>query len=134
MFHKLLLAFLNSENTESFFGPDSKSQVSMEYENDVPKKIKSVVLSTQHLPDVDNHQIRNKVIEIIEETIPKGILPKSEDILVNPTGRFVIGGPDGDTGLTGRKIIVDTYGGSALMEAELFWERLYKSRQVSCGS
>ncbi len=112
--HKLLLALSKfRKNTESFFGPDSKSQVSMEYENDVPKKIKSVVLSTQHLPDVDNHQIRNKVIEIIEETIPESILPKSEDILVNPTGRFVIGGPDGDTGLTGRKIIVDTYGGSA---------------------
>ena len=85
----------------------------MEYENNAPKKIKSVVLSTQHLPDIDNHQIRTKVIEIIEDTIPLDILPKSDDILVNPTGRFVIGGPDGDTGLTGRKIIVDTYGGSA---------------------
>ena len=112
--HKLLLALSKyRKSTKSFFGPDSKSQVSMEYENNVPKNIKSVVLSTQHLPDVDNHEIRTKVIEIIEDTIPQDILPKSDNILVNPTGRFVIGGPDGDTGLTGRKIIVDTYGGSA---------------------
>ncbi|MFL2660581.1 MAG: methionine adenosyltransferase [Alphaproteobacteria bacterium] len=112
--HKLLLALSKfRKNTDSFFRPDSKSQVSMEYENNVPKKIKSVVLSTQHLPDVDNNKIRKKVVEIIEDTIPQDILPKSDEILVNPTGRFVIGGPDGDTGLTGRKIIVDTYGGSA---------------------
>ena len=101
------------KNNDSFFGPDSKSQVSMQYEDNKPKNISSIVVSTQHSEDAKNEQIRKKVIQIIEESIPVKILPKSENILINPTGRFVIGGPDGDTGLTGRKIIVDTYGGSA---------------------
>ena len=112
--HKILQNLSNyRKNNNSFFGPDSKSQVSMHYEDNKPKNITSIVVSTQHFEDVNNEEIRNKVIQIIEETIPVEILPKSENILINPTGRFVIGGPDGDTGLTGRKIIVDTYGGSA---------------------
>ena len=112
--HKILQNLSNfRKNNDSFFGPDSKSQVSMRYEDNKPKNITSIVVSTQHFEDVKNEEIRNKVIQIIEESIPIEILPKSENILINPTGRFVIGGPDGDTGLTGRKIIVDTYGGSA---------------------
>ncbi len=112
--HKILKNLSNyRKKNNSFFGPDSKSQVSMYYENNQPKNITSIVVSTQHFEDIKNEQIRKKVIQIIEESIPVEILPKSEDILINPTGRFVIGGPDGDTGLTGRKIIVDTYGGSA---------------------
>ena len=112
--HKILQNLSNyRKNNDSFFGPDSKSQVSMQYEDNKPKNITSIVVSTQHFEDVKNEQIRKKVIQIIEESIPVEILPKSENILINPTGRFVIGGPDGDTGLTGRKIIVDTYGGSA---------------------
>ena len=112
--HKILQNLSNyRKNNDTFFGPDSKSQVSMQYEDNKPKNISSIVVSTQHFEDVKNEQIRKKVIQIIEESIPVEILPKSENILINPTGRFVIGGPDGDTGLTGRKIIVDTYGGSA---------------------
>ena len=112
--HKILQNLSNfRKNNDSFFGPDSKSQVSMNYENNKPKNITSIVVSTQHFEDVKNEEIRKKVIQIIEESIPVEILPKSENILINPTGRFVIGGPDGDTGLTGRKIIVDTYGGAA---------------------
>jgi len=112
--HKILQNLSNyRKNNDSFFGPDSKSQVSMQYEDNKPKNISSIVVSTQHSEGVKNEQIRKKVIQIIEESIPVKILPKSENILINPTGRFVIGGPDGDTGLTGRKIIVDTYGGSA---------------------
>ncbi len=112
--HKILQNLSNyRKNNDSFFGPDSKSQVSMQYEDNKPKNITSIVVSTQHFEDVQNEEIRKKVIQIIEESIPVQILPKSENILINPTGRFVIGGPDGDTGLTGRKIIVDTYGGSA---------------------
>ena len=97
----------------------------MQYEDNKPKNITSIVVSTQHSEDVKNEEIRKKVIQIIEESIPVKILPKSENILINPTGRFVIGGPDGDTGLTGRKIIVDTYGGSARTEVELFQEKDY---------
>jgi S-adenosylmethionine synthetase len=85
----------------------------MSYENGVPKKVESLVVSTQHCETASNGEIRTKVIEIIEKAIPSNILPHKDHILINPTGRFVIGGPDGDTGLTGRKIIVDTYGGSA---------------------
>ena len=112
--HKILLTLSRfRRNNKSFFGPDSKSQVSMQYEGSKPKKITSIVVSTQHFPDINNNDIRKKVIEVIEEAIPTSILPNSKEILINPTGRFVIGGPDGDTGLTGRKIIVDTYGGAA---------------------
>ena len=112
--HKILEELSSyRKNNESFFLPDSKSQVSMSYENGVPKKVESLVVSTQHHETASNIEIREKVIEIIEKAIPSNILPHKNNILINPTGRFVIGGPDGDTGLTGRKIIVDTYGGSA---------------------
>ena len=112
--HKILEELSNyRKNNESFFLPDSKSQVSMSYEGGVPKKVESLVVSTQHHETASNIEIREKVIEIIEKAIPSNILPHKNNILINPTGRFVIGGPDGDTGLTGRKIIVDTYGGSA---------------------
>ena len=112
--HKILEELSSyRKNNESFFLPDSKSQVSMSYENGIPKKVESLVVSTQHNEAASNIEIRKKVVEIIEKAIPSNILPHKDSILINPTGRFVIGGPDGDTGLTGRKIIVDTYGGSA---------------------
>ena len=112
--HKILEELSSyRKNNESFFLPDSKSQVSMSYEGGVPKKVESIVVSTQHHETASNIEIREKVIEIIEKAIPSNILPHKNNVLINPTGRFVIGGPDGDTGLTGRKIIVDTYGGSA---------------------
>ena len=112
--HKILKTLANyRHNNDSFFGPDSKSQVSVIYKNNRPKKISSIVVSSQHSESANNHEIRKKILEIIEEAIPNVVLPSEKKILINPTGRFVIGGPDGDTGLTGRKIIVDTYGGAA---------------------
>ena len=95
--------------------PDSKSQITIEYKNGKPSSVKSVVISTQHSPDVDQAQVRDLVKPYIERSIPKELLSSldEKEIYVNPTGNFVIGGPDGDSGLTGRKIIVDTYGGAA---------------------
>jgi len=95
--------------------PDSKSQITMMYENGMPTKITSVVISTQHSPDVNQSQVREIVRPYLEKSIPKELLSglKEEEFYVNPTGQFIIGGPDGDAGLTGRKIIVDTYGGAA---------------------
>ena len=95
--------------------PDSKSQVTMLYENDKPSKVTSVVISTQHSKDLNQEKVKDLVIPYIKKSIPekyiKDLNPK--EIYINPTGQFIIGGPDGDTGLTGRKIIVDTYGGAA---------------------
>jgi len=95
--------------------PDSKSQVTMMYENGKPVKVTSVVISTQHSPDVNQVQVKEIVRPYLERSIPKNLLSelKDEEFYVNPTGQFIIGGPDGDSGLTGRKIIVDTYGGAA---------------------
>ena len=95
--------------------PDSKSQVTMRYENGIPVKVTSVVISTQHSPDVNQSQVKEIVRPYLEKSIPKELLSgfKDEEFYVNPTGQFIIGGPDGDAGVTGRKIIVDTYGGSA---------------------
>ena len=95
--------------------PDSKSQVTMMYENDKPVKVTSVVISTQHSPEVNQSQVKEIVRPYLEKSIPKNLLSelKEEEFYVNPTGQFIIGGPDGDSGLTGRKIIVDTYGGAA---------------------
>jgi S-adenosylmethionine synthetase len=95
--------------------PDSKSQITIEYKDGVPANIKSVVISTQHSADVNQSQVRELVKPYIEKAIPKSLLNglDEKEIYVNPTGNFVIGGPDGDSGLTGRKIIVDTYGGAA---------------------
>ena len=95
--------------------PDSKSQVTMEYENGKPVKVKSLVISTQHSPKVNQKKVKEIVRPYLEKSIPKKLLKelKEEEFYVNPTGQFIIGGPDGDSGLTGRKIIVDTYGGAA---------------------
>ncbi|OGT21769.1 MAG: methionine adenosyltransferase [Gammaproteobacteria bacterium RIFCSPHIGHO2_02_FULL_42_13] len=94
--------------------PDAKSQVTFQYENHKPVAVTTIVLSTQHTPDVDDKTIREGVIEeIIKPVMPTQWIRKDTKFLINPTGRFVIGGPLGDTGLTGRKIIVDTYGGMA---------------------
>ena len=95
--------------------PDSKSQITIEYIDGKPSKVKSVVISTQHSADVNQSQVRELVKPYIEKSIPKNLLNNLDEneIYVNPTGNFVIGGPDGDSGLTGRKIIVDTYGGAA---------------------
>ena len=95
--------------------PDSKSQITIEYKDGKPASVKSVVISTQHSKDINQTDVRNLVKPYIEKAIPKNLLSNlnEEEIYVNPTGNFVIGGPDGDAGLTGRKIIVDTYGGAA---------------------
>ena len=95
--------------------PDSKSQITIEYKDGKPASVKSVVISTQHSKDVNQTDVRNLVKPYIEKAIPKTLLSNlnEDEIYVNPTGNFVIGGPDGDAGLTGRKIIVDTYGGAA---------------------
>ena len=95
--------------------PDSKSQVTLKYEDGIPVKVTAVVISTQHSPDVSQSQVKDIVRPYLEKAIPKKLLSelKDENFYVNPTGQFIIGGPDGDSGLTGRKIIVDTYGGAA---------------------
>ncbi len=95
--------------------PDSKSQVTMLYKNDKPDKVTSIVISTQHSKDLNQKQVKDLVLPYIKKSIPDNLLKdlSDKDIYVNPTGQFIIGGPDGDTGLTGRKIIVDTYGGAA---------------------
>jgi S-adenosylmethionine synthetase len=95
--------------------PDAKSQITLRYVDGKPDRIDTVVLSTQHSPDISLETLREAVIEeIIKPVLPKALVKGEINYLVNPTGRFVIGGPQGDCGLTGRKIIVDTYGGSAL--------------------
>jgi S-adenosylmethionine synthetase len=95
-----------------FIRPDSKSQVTIQYHDGKPGRVENVVISTQHTPDVEYGTLREAVIEvIIKKIIPSNLIDGNTKFFVNPTGRFVIGGPHGDTGLTGRKIIVDTYGG-----------------------
>ena len=94
-------------------GPDSKSQVSLLYKNGRPIRATSVVISTQHDDDLEQAEVREIVRPFVEQTLPKGWMCPEKEFYVNPTGRFVVGGPDGDAGLTGRKIIVDTYGGAA---------------------
>ena len=115
--HKILrlMAEDRKKNILKGIEPDSKSQVTILYENDKPKSVTSVVISTQHNKELDQKKVRDLVKPYIEKSIPKNLLKdlKDENIFVNPTGQFVIGGPDGDAGLTGRKIIVDTYGGAA---------------------
>lgn len=97
-----------------FLRPDGKSQVTVEYEDDRPARVNTVVVSAQHKADVDLKTVREAVIEeVIKKVIPSELIDEHTQYFVNPTGRFVIGGPQGDTGLTGRKIIVDTYGGAA---------------------
>ncbi|CAJ38055.1 methionine adenosyltransferase [Methanocella arvoryzae] len=98
---------------ENYLRPDGKTQVTIEYVNGKPSKVHTVVVSTQHSPDVTNEQLRKEIIEhVIKPVMPEGFFdPKKTKVHINPTGRFVLGGPHADTGLTGRKIIVDTYGG-----------------------
>lgn len=112
--HKLVkkLADERKSGAIDFVRPDSKSQVTVQYEDNKPKRIDAIVISTQHAPDVEQNQIQEALIEkVINPIIPSNLMDGETKIYINPTGRFVIGGPHGDTGLTGRKIIVDTYGG-----------------------
>lgn len=113
--HRILkdMATARHSGATTAFGPDSKSQVTLKYENGVPVSAASVVVSTQHHPDLDQKEIRELVRPFVEAVLPTGWMCPEDQFYVNPTGRFVIGGPDGDAGLTGRKIIVDTYGGAA---------------------
>ena len=114
--HKLTRALTEARksNTLTYLRPDGKSQVTVEYEDDKPVRVDTVVISTQHSPEVDQQTIYNDVLEhIIKKVIPAELLDEKTKYYINPTGRFVIGGPQGDSGLTGRKIIVDTYGGYA---------------------
>ena len=113
--HEILrsLAKARHADANSGLGPDSKSQVTLQYENGKPVRATSVVVSTQHTEDMDQDKIREIVRPHVESILPAGWMCPEEEFYVNPTGRFVIGGPDGDCGLTGRKIIVDTYGGAA---------------------
>jgi S-adenosylmethionine synthetase len=107
-------AQLRRDGRLNWLRPDAKSQVTIKYVDDKPFSIDTVVLSTQHSPDISLEQIREAIIEeVIKPVLPKELIKGDIKYLVNPTGRFVIGGPHGDAGLTGRKIIVDTYGGAA---------------------
>jgi S-adenosylmethionine synthetase len=106
------LAAIRKQRKVDFLRPDGKTQVTVEYENDVPKRIETVVVSTQHSPDVKYKQLKESIMElVIKKTLPKSLIDNKTKYFINPTGRFVVGGPCGDAGLTGRKIIVDTYGG-----------------------
>ena len=113
--HKILqnLADLRHSGEVKGLRPDSKSQVTLAYEDGKPVRATSIVVSTQHSPDLELSELREIARKVVERTIPKGWMCPDEEFYVNPTGRFVIGGPDGDAGITGRKIIVDTYGGAA---------------------
>jgi len=111
--HKLTkkLAEVRKSNELSWVRPDGKSQVSVEYENGKPKKIETIVISTQHAPNVSNHEISDALIEKVIKPVCGDLWNNEINVHINPTGKFEIGGPHGDAGLTGRKIIVDTYGG-----------------------
>ena len=108
------LAEVRKNGLLPFLGPDGKTQVTVEYHDGKPKQIKNILISSQHAPEVSVEKLKKALMEkVIRPIVPKNLIGKETDIFVNPTGRFVIGGPAGDTGLTGRKIIVDTYGGLA---------------------
>ena len=115
--HKILRLMAEDRKKGTLIGiePDSKSQVTMLYKNRKPVQVTSVVISTQHSKDLNQNKVRELVLPYIKKSVPDNYLKKLDDneIYINPTGQFIIGGPDGDTGLTGRKIIVDTYGGAA---------------------
>ncbi|KAB2856708.1 MAG: methionine adenosyltransferase, partial [Anaerolineae bacterium] len=105
------LSVVRRDGTVPYLRPDGKSQVTVEYEYGKPKRVDTVLISTQHAPEIDNDQIHKDVIEhVIKPVIPANLFDADTKIFINPTGRFVVGGPLGDAGLTGRKIIVDTYG------------------------
>ncbi len=108
------LAQVRKDGTLDYLRPDGKTQVTVEYEDDKPVRVDTIVVSTQHQPEVELETIRKDIIEfVIKPVVPSELMDEETVIYVNPTGRFVVGGPQGDTGLTGRKIIVDTYGGYA---------------------
>ena len=115
--HKILRLMAEDRKAGKLEGiePDSKSQITFEYIDGKPEKVKSVVISTQHNKNLSQKEVRELILPYIKKTLPESLLGGLDDreIYVNPTGQFIIGGPDGDTGLTGRKIIVDTYGGAA---------------------
>lgn len=114
--HKLTKRLAETRKTGllDWLRPDGKSQVTVEYENEKPKRIENILISCQHAPEIDSPTIKKEIIEkVILAVIPQNLIDSKTKFFVNPTGRFVIGGPKGDTGLTGRKIIVDTYGGVA---------------------
>ena len=113
--HRILQALAEARRSGAVteLGPDAKSQVTLRYEDGKPRGAHSIVVSTQHLEGVSEARVREIVRSYVEEVLPPGWMCPEENFYVNPTGRFVIGGPDGDAGLTGRKIIVDTYGGAA---------------------
>ena len=114
--HKLAkgLSMARRDGVVTYLRPDGKSQVTVEYDGNKPIRVDAVVVSSQHSPDVTNEQMRDDITKhIITKVIPAALMDKNTKIYVNPTGRFVVGGPHGDAGVTGRKIIVDTYGGAA---------------------
>ena len=114
--HKLVkgLSCARRDGVMEYLRPDGKSQVSIEYDNGTPVRVDTVVVSTQHSSDVKNETLRDDIQEkIIDRVVPPSMVDKNTKYLINPTGRFVVGGPHGDAGVTGRKIIVDTYGGAA---------------------
>lgn len=116
MAHKLSrkLTDVRKNGEISYLRPDGKTQVTVEYENDIPKRIDTILISAQHKENVENEKIKQDILEkVIRKAIPSKYLDKNTKYYINPTGKFTIGGPLGDTGLTGRKIIVDTYGGYA---------------------
>ena len=109
---RLLMNLKEQRKTCDFLRPDAKAQVTLAYRDGKPYRADSVVLSTQHSSDASLDEVKELALKVIEQTLPENWLPSRDKIFINPTGRFVTGGPDGDTGLTGRKIIVDTYGGA----------------------
>lgn len=114
--HKMArrLTAVRKDGTLPYLRPDGKTQVTVEYDGNTPVRIEALVVSTQHDAEVSLEQIRRDVIEqVIRPVVPADLMDEQTRIFVNPTGRFVVGGPEGDSGLTGRKIIVDTYGGYA---------------------
>ena len=116
MAHKLAkkLTQVRKDKILPYLRPDGKTQVTVEYEDNKPKRIETILISTQHEAKIEQEQLKKDIIEtVIKQTVPANMIDEKTNIYINPTGRFVIGGPLGDTGLTGRKIIVDTYGGYA---------------------
>ena len=113
--HRILQTLSEGRRSGKWAGlrPDAKSQVSLEYKDGKPVRATNVVVSTQHAADMSQKEIRDIIREVVKSTLPEGWMPDEKHLFTNPTGQFIIGGPDGDSGLTGRKIIVDTYGGAA---------------------